>query len=383
MSGSMYMVRGEELIEMSEQPYGLESHLQEWIAQHPPLLAGDQMNSENPRRWILIGRELAIPSELDGLGRWPIDHLFIDQDAIPTIVEAKRSSNPEIRRQVVGQMIDYAANAVRYLPISSIRSRFEATCIERKTESSEKLSDLLGPDTDDERVEQFWELVESNLQAGRIRLVFVGDIIPPELRRAVEYLNDQMRDAEVLAVEVKQFKGEGVVTLVPRVIGQTVQTQEKKSKIMGASVSQRQWDEQQFIEAFSARNVPTDVNAMRKLLDWSRSIGILWGKGKTDEWGSFYPELMHNGIKHYVFGVWTSGGVELEFERMKTRPPFDQENLRADFATRLGQIPGMRELPVEMLEKRPNFPISLLADPSNLDQFLSVCDWYCETVRLS
>lgn len=172
----MYLVRGKELIEMTEQPYGLESHLQEWIAEHPPLLAGDQMNLEDPRRWVLVGRELAVPSELDGSGRWPIDHLFIDQDAIPTIVEAKRSSNPEIRRQVVGQMIDYAANATRYLPISSVRARFQATCIDSKVEPAERLNNLLGPNVD---TEEFWNLVESNLQAGRIRLVFVGDIIPP------------------------------------------------------------------------------------------------------------------------------------------------------------------------------------------------------------
>ena len=303
MGGSMYLVRGKELIEMTEQPYGLESHLQEWIAEHPPLLAGDQMNLEDPRRWVLVGRELAVPSELDGSGRWPIDHLFIDQDAIPTIVEAKRSSNPEIRRQVVGQMIDYAANATRYLPISSVRARFQATCIDSKVEPAERLNNLLGPNVD---TEEFWNLVESNLQAGRIRLVFVGDIIPPELRRAVEYLNDQMKDAEVLAVEIKQYKGEGVTTLVPRVIGQTVQTQEKKAKATGASVSQRQWDEQQFFEAFSVQNGPAEVDAVRRLLDWSKSVGILWGKGKTDDWGSFYPELIHNGVKHYIFGVWTS-----------------------------------------------------------------------------
>jgi hypothetical protein len=36
---------------------------------------------------------------------------FVDQDAVPTFVEVKRSSDTRLRREVVGQMLDYAANA--------------------------------------------------------------------------------------------------------------------------------------------------------------------------------------------------------------------------------------------------------------------------------
>jgi hypothetical protein len=58
--------------------------------------------------------------------RWSVDHLFLDQDAIPTIVEVKRSSDTRIRREVVGQMLDYAANAVVYWAVEAIRAEFEA-----------------------------------------------------------------------------------------------------------------------------------------------------------------------------------------------------------------------------------------------------------------
>jgi hypothetical protein len=39
----------------------------------------------------------------------------LDQDAILTIVEVKRSTDTHVRREVVGQMLDYAANAVGLL----------------------------------------------------------------------------------------------------------------------------------------------------------------------------------------------------------------------------------------------------------------------------
>jgi hypothetical protein len=58
--------------------------------------------------------------------------------------------------------------------------------------------------------ETFWAMVKTNLQAGRVRLIFVADVIPPELRRIVEFLNAQMDPAEVLALEIKQYVGEGL-----------------------------------------------------------------------------------------------------------------------------------------------------------------------------
>src|ERR1700744_6171100 len=103
MNGGIYLLRGEdELLEMTEQPYDSEEILQAWIAKFPSLLAGDQYGTDAPRRWLLIGREAALPDEEDGGGRWSIDHLFLDQDAVPTIVEVKRSSDTRIRREVIG-----------------------------------------------------------------------------------------------------------------------------------------------------------------------------------------------------------------------------------------------------------------------------------------
>src|SRR3546814_3148840 len=76
--------------------------------------------------------------------------------------------------------------------------------------------------------ESFWRQVEANLRSGRVRMVFVADRIPKELRRIVEFLNEQMRPAEVLALEVEQFVSpNGIRTLVPRVLGATERRSEE------------------------------------------------------------------------------------------------------------------------------------------------------------
>ena len=93
----------------------MEDELQALIAEHPELLDGEQMRPGDPRRWILITREQGIAETADSPFRWALDHLIIDQDATPTLVEVKRGSNPEIRRTIVGQMLDYAAHAPGFL----------------------------------------------------------------------------------------------------------------------------------------------------------------------------------------------------------------------------------------------------------------------------
>lgn len=74
-------------------------------------------------------------------------------------------------------------------------------------------------DEEDPDEDAFWDDVATHLAAKRLRLLFVADEIPDELARVVEFLNEQMPNIEVLAVEIKQFRGGSGQILVPRVIG--------------------------------------------------------------------------------------------------------------------------------------------------------------------
>jgi hypothetical protein len=128
-SGKIYLRVGQRLVGMTESPYDAEEILQRLLADYPDLLAGDQVRPRSPRRWLLITREAGVPDVEEGLARWSLDHLFVDQDGIPTLVEVKRSSDTRLRRAVVGQLLDYAANAVKHWPAAQIRALFEERCL--------------------------------------------------------------------------------------------------------------------------------------------------------------------------------------------------------------------------------------------------------------
>jgi hypothetical protein len=141
---------------------------------------------------LLVAREASLPSEEDGGGRWSVDHLFLDQDAVPTLVEVKRSSDTRIRREVVGQMLDYAANAVVYWPVERLRATFEANAAISGRDPDQLVTDLRDGVGDPDG---FWGEVQTNLRPGNVRLVFVAGAIPAELRRVIEFLNVQMSPA--------------------------------------------------------------------------------------------------------------------------------------------------------------------------------------------
>jgi hypothetical protein len=61
-----------ELTEMAETAFAAEIDFQELLARHPDLLAGDQIDPGRPRRWLLVSREVGIPTrrKAEPAGLW-------------------------------------------------------------------------------------------------------------------------------------------------------------------------------------------------------------------------------------------------------------------------------------------------------------------------
>ena len=280
-----------QLKPLEEEHFAKEEELQALIAEHPEVLDGTQMRPDAPLRWILIAREQGIAESSDAAARWAVDHLLVDQDAVPTLVEVKRGANPEIRRAIVGQMLEYAAHA-RTWTAESLRLAFE----ESTDDPNEELGKLLVPDGEGEPdADGFWERVATNLAAARLRLLFVADDIPDQLERVVEFLNAQMAGIEVLAVEIKQFKGDSKQTLVPRVIGRTA------ASLARAHLGRSKITESDFIELLSRSSSPEVV----RFAEWVIKNAPEPEHGLTIVWGDAGPLLKYKDAKtdrSFTFG---------------------------------------------------------------------------------
>jgi hypothetical protein len=347
-----------------------EGDFQQLLGKYPALLSGTQDDAGSPRRWLLIKREKSIPVEDGGSGRWSVDHLFVDQDGIPTLVEVKRQSDTRIRREVVGQMLDYAANAVVYWPVEQLRAEYEQGCVAIGANPEDEIRDRLAPDCD---AETLWQRVKTNLLAGRIRMLFVADRIPAELRRIVEFLNEQMDPAEVLALELRQFQGEGLRTIVPMLYGQTEKAQQKNP-----GQPARQWDETSILAEIELRHGAEGLRIAQQIIEWiKKETDRTWfGRGSKD--GSVGSTVSVNGSQSYPIALYSYyGQVEIRFQYM--REPFDNPVKREELRQKLNDIEGVN-LPSG--RQRPSIPIGTFSnDDEKLRRFLDVMDWCVHELR--
>jgi hypothetical protein len=366
MSGGVFVVKdATTLVAMKPASFASEDIFQSLIAQFPALLDGVQGESGIPRRWLLLGREKGIQSEDGGSDRWAIDHLFLDQDGIPTFVEIKRKTDTRLRREVVGQMLDYVSNAVAYFSWERLRDQFEADCASQGEDVAMAMVELLGVGGD---ANLLWQKVKTNLQAGRVRLLFVADLMPPEVKRIVEFLNRQMDPAEVLAVELKQYEGEGLRTIVPSIYGRTEEAQKRKS----VSSPKRRWDEASIIEDLSCHLDQTLLPIAQRIINWIKANSDgppVFGGGTTT--GAITASFNRQGRRLNALTLWTSGDISPNFGAM-TKPPFDVPEIREEWAERLGAVPGVK-LPQDAANRYPNIKVSAIAD--NIDQFLEALSW--------
>lgn len=361
------------MVEMNESPYDAEYILQKYLADYPELLSGSQINPEEPRRWLLISREFGIKDDPDSSNRWSLDNLFIDQDGILTLVEVKRSTDTRIRREVVGQILDYAANAVAYLTIEEIKQRFKDS---HETSHVSKLNEFINSNNEYEineaQIENFWEKTKTNLKAGKIRMLIIADKIPKELQRIIEFLNGQMAPAEILGVEIKQFTGvDKTKTFVPRVIGMTSIAQAVKGK---QSSFIEDWTEVEFMEFMKKKCTNEEIQALEKLVALLKqhASNIKYINSTTP---SLRPYFKGDNYFFQIFKYKVQTTIEIQFERILKKQPFTELQLRINLLNQLNKIKGV-SIQEDQISKRPNFKLSLLNDEEELKKFQSVIVWY-------
>jgi hypothetical protein len=357
----IFLNTGGRLVRLTEAPYQSESLLQDLIANWPQTLAGDEGGP-----LLLIRREAAVYDEQELSAHGSLDHLFVDADGVPVLVEVKRSTDTRIRREVVGQMLDYATGAANW-KVEQLQEWLSARCQADGLDPDDVLLDHTGDP------EGFWQRVHDNLRGRRLRLMFVADVIPSTLRAIVEFLNEQLTDCEVLAVEVKQYLDpDGTQMIVaPTVVGDTEKAKETKGKR-----KIRHWTRGSVVADLAARIGSAEYAAAEKILAWAdRRDDLTWSLGHGSVDGSIQCGIDDGQRRIFPFVIYSNGAIEIPLARMADYQPFADRDLRDQYRTRLNAIGLSTQLAPDAVDKRPSISLAELAGADAAEAFVGVVEW--------
>lgn len=249
-----------------------EAWIQRLMFEHPAVLPVLELD-ESFSPAIPVGRE--VPTSAG-----PIDVLYITPSGNLTVVEAKLWRNSQARREVVGQIIDYATALATW--------GYDTLDQASRDSNGSGLWELVGEHelcpfhTEDE----FRDAVSRNLTAGRFLLLIVGDGIRHEVERMAAYVQAAPQLQFSLAlVELKLFDvpGEDKRLVVPSIVART---EEVTRAVVSVSVDsggdvhvdvavptedpsepRQRLNEDLFFETLSQEASQSEVNAARRILD--------------------------------------------------------------------------------------------------------------------
>jgi hypothetical protein len=190
-----------------------EDFIQDLVIRYPDVLPAAELD-ETKTPLIPIGREIATD-----VG--PIDAVFVSPSGGITIVEAKLWRNPESRREVVGQIIDYAQNLSTWS-----YERLDGICRQATGSSLWGLASAQDDSRSPEAEAAFVDTVAKSLRDGRFLLLVVGDGIREEVERMASYVQSSPQLQFHLAlIELRIFESTTgqVRVVVPSVVARTAE----------------------------------------------------------------------------------------------------------------------------------------------------------------
>ncbi|MFC9953183.1 DUF262 domain-containing protein [Streptomyces prasinus] len=130
-------------------------------------------------------------------------------------------------------------------------------------------------------------------------------------------------------------------------------------------------------------NRPDAYDGVLAALDFWRRQGGYVNYGRFEETSCF--PMLDAGTSHRPHLMWpvgiypVSGTVEVVFQYLKDRSPFDDTEQRRELLNRLNKIEGI-DLPEAKLELRPSFPVRVFAEHG--EEICGVLDWFVHTAAL-
>ncbi len=213
-------------IPFSEKEFN-ESWLQEIIQNNPSLLPLEEIEPSFSESFSL-GREIQTKVGY-------IDNLLINEDGYITIIETKLWRNLQARREVVGQIIDYAKELTKWTFDDLNKAVIQVN-------NNIPIIEIAKHNADANEIDEkyFIDSISKNLKRGRFLLLIVGDGIQESVEEMVDFLQRFAQINFTLAlIELQVYKNnnDGSTIILPQIITRTKEITRAIIKIENNSTS--------------------------------------------------------------------------------------------------------------------------------------------------
>jgi hypothetical protein len=331
-------------ISLASEGYSGEAHLQEILFRDPDIVPVEDISSDTELSPIkLMLKEVGLP------GSGATDLVGIDKNGNIYIIETKLARNPEVRRQVIGQILEYAA----FLHEKGLDWLDDVVKKQKKVSISEYFDKLNDPDWDKESFEQN---LRDNLNSGTFKLFIAVDEMNPDLQRIINYMENVL-SMEIYALELRYFKDkDGMEILVPNVHG----GKKKPPKPLPT------WDWDRFVEDAKKKVDAATLATLQKLYEFSLQLGkVDFGKGRT--YGTFRVWLPYKNDEINLYVITSTGkGNWFGFKSMVGKQV--DKGLISEYIKQLKSL-GFKLDEKKHIEAYPTFETAILNQEEKFSEF--------------
>jgi hypothetical protein len=208
---------GDEFIVLEEGEFTAETSLQEALKRNPETIPTVDLELDQV---VVVGRETGLPAG-------SVDLLLVDAEGRVLLVETKLSMNPELRRQVVAQLLDYGASLWRTAPslprFENLVLRYwrSSACEDARVKQAASLREGIEPIFrelcgEEWEYEAFEASLEDNLANGRhVMLIVASGLVDGLSRDLLQYANVCL-NLPLYGVEIDVFQTGAKQLIVPR-----------------------------------------------------------------------------------------------------------------------------------------------------------------------
>jgi hypothetical protein len=324
-------------------------------------------------RPVVMVDEFTVPvGETDGF----VDLVGVSASGGITIVECKLATSPDIKRRLVGQLVEYAAGMWR-MSYDEFDAEWQAlTRPARMTDAQwkdrrrppleEDVAHALGDEHAFDRG-AFRQAVQENLQNGNFTLVVAVDTITEALEGSILYLSEHTGPtARVVAMELGYLAHGDVEVLIPRTFG--LEVAERKS---AAPSSPRMWDTTSFDATLQKEGGEWALNLATSLREWAVApeigLEVRFGQGRVYGTEAFALRLP-DGTQRTLFTLWSNAWVELALGNLKGLRAYRDHAARLEVLQALSRIEGQARKEAQA-DGWPQFQFDVLREPAKLEDF--------------